>query len=100
MRNALRHVAELTYVNAPMPYVPQGKAKEDIIRAFGNIAQTDYQRIWFNANKDNTEYIGLDMTLKYLDGVFATMGPFDGILGFCQGACVAAILAAKNHGGV
>eukprot|EP00802_Teleaulax_amphioxeia_P022877 Tamp_23376.p1 GENE.Tamp_23376~~Tamp_23376.p1 ORF type:complete len:154 (+),score=29.74 Tamp_23376:467-928(+) len=35
-----------------------------------------------------------DETLAFLDRVFLQHGPFDGILGFSQGACVAGVLCA------
>jgi predicted sulfurtransferase len=39
---------------------------------------------------------GLEESLKVLDGVLDTQGPWDGILGFSQGASIAALLAARE----
>mmetsp|Transcript_29398 Transcript_29398/g.47376 ORF Transcript_29398/g.47376 Transcript_29398/m.47376 type:complete len:153 (+) Transcript_29398:10-468(+) len=40
-----------------------------------------------------------DETLAYLDTVFAQQGPFDGVLGFSQGACVTYVLSALAETG-
>ncbi|XP_038717315.1 rhodanese-like domain-containing protein 6 isoform X2 [Tripterygium wilfordii] len=39
---------------------------------------------------------GLDVSLTYLKDVFSREGPFDGILGFSQGAAIAASVAAQR----
>lgn len=47
----------------------------------------------------NMEWGKFDETVKFLEGVFTQQGPFDGILGFSQGACVAGVLSAMlEHG--
>ena len=38
-------------------------------------------------------YDGIEETLAYIDTVVAAQGPFDGVLGFSQGACFASLLA-------
>lgn len=38
---------------------------------------------------------GLDVSLAYLKEVFAQRGPFDGILGFSQGAAMAAVVCSQ-----
>ena len=46
---------------------------------------------WYTFDPASTP-IGLDATLKYIDEVAEAQGPFDGIIGFSQGACTAALL--------
>ncbi|KAG5525481.1 hypothetical protein RHGRI_031958 [Rhododendron griersonianum] len=40
---------------------------------------------------------GFDVSLAYLKGVFSQAGPFDGILGFSQGAAMVALVCAQNR---
>lgn len=40
---------------------------------------------------------GFDASLAYLKGVFAQAGPFDGILGFSQGAAMVALVCTQNR---
>jgi hypothetical protein len=37
---------------------------------------------------------GMDESLAYLHKAMVEQGPFDGVMGFSQGACMAAVLAA------
>lgn len=50
-------------------------------------------RAWWN-HTDN-EYRGWAESVAYLTQMFREHGPFDGVLGFSQGACAAALLAAS-----
>ena len=46
------------------------------------------------------EYNGLKQSLEFIRQLNAEKGPFDGVLGFSQGGCLAAILCAQkglNH---
>lgn len=52
-------------------------------------------RAWF-MSRDNV-YIGWDATAKYLTQVCREEGPFDGVIGFSQGACLAGVLAAATE---
>lgn len=59
-------------------------------------------RCWWDATDDPNDirYVGLEATIEYIDEIFATKGPFDGVLGFSQGACLAGLLASiqpKGH---
>ncbi|CAA6661948.1 unnamed protein product [Spirodela intermedia] len=47
---------------------------------------------WFQFNKEFTEYENLDACISFLCEYIATNGPFDGYLGFSQGATIAALL--------
>ncbi|EJT96919.1 FSH1-domain-containing protein [Dacryopinax primogenitus] len=50
-------------------------------------------RAWWRANDEKTEYYGLEDSLRYLRDILEKER-FHGILGFSQGACMAAYLAA------
>ncbi|XP_048127792.1 esterase GA18864 [Rhodamnia argentea] len=47
---------------------------------------------WFQFEKDFTEYTNLEECVKYLCEYITSKGPFDGLLGFSQGATLSALL--------
>uniref|UniRef100_J3MPA8 EF-hand domain-containing protein n=3 Tax=Oryza brachyantha TaxID=4533 RepID=J3MPA8_ORYBR len=47
---------------------------------------------WFQFNKDFTEYTNLDECITHLCDYMMENGPFDGLLGFSQGATLSALL--------
>ncbi|CAD6216575.1 unnamed protein product [Miscanthus lutarioriparius] len=47
---------------------------------------------WFQFNKEFTEYTNLDECISYLCDYMVKNGPFDGLLGFSQGATLSALL--------
>lgn len=47
---------------------------------------------WFQFNKDFTEYRNLEECISYLCEYITSKGPFDGFLGFSQGATLSALL--------
>ncbi|KAK4432011.1 Dihydrofolate reductase [Sesamum alatum] len=47
---------------------------------------------WFQFNKDFTEYTNLEECIAYLSEYITSKGPFDGLLGFSQGATLSALL--------
>ncbi|GAY33421.1 hypothetical protein CUMW_007150 [Citrus unshiu] len=47
---------------------------------------------WFQFNKEFTEYTNLEECVSYLTEYITSNGPFDGLLGFSQGATLSALL--------
>ncbi|KAJ0042898.1 hypothetical protein Pint_18369 [Pistacia integerrima] len=47
---------------------------------------------WFQFNEDFTEYTNLEQCITHLCDYITTKGPFDGLLGFSQGATLSALL--------
>ncbi|XP_065870035.1 uncharacterized protein [Euphorbia lathyris] len=47
---------------------------------------------WFQYNEEFTEYTNLEECINYLCNYITKEGPFDGLLGFSQGATLAALL--------
>ncbi|CAF3833172.1 unnamed protein product [Rotaria sordida] len=90
----LKGIATFYFANAPLPYNPTGEVKEQLLAAFGdgNLPEAGYQRQWWNASKDSKIYHHLDVSLHYVDKLFKSDGPFDGVLGFAQGAALGGIL--------
>ena len=80
----LKDIATFYFANAPLPYNPTDEVKEQLLAVFGNknLPETNYQRQWWNASKDNKIYHHLDVSIHYIDTLFKSEGPFDGILGF------------------
>jgi uncharacterized protein (DUF924 family) len=80
----LKDIATFYFANGPLPYNPTGEVKEQLLAAFGdgNMPETSYQRQWWNASKDSKTYHHLDVSLHYIDKLFQSEGPFDGVLGF------------------
>jgi predicted esterase len=56
--------------------------------------ETHSKFAWWFASDDGLTYRHSDTSLAYLASVLTTQGPFDGVFGFSQGGCCAAVLAA------
>ncbi|KNA11736.1 hypothetical protein SOVF_132350, partial [Spinacia oleracea] len=54
---------------------------------------------WFQFNKEFTEYTNLEECISYLCEYITTKGPFDGLLGFSQGATLSALLIGYQSQG-
>uniref|UniRef100_A0A803LZT4 Serine hydrolase domain-containing protein n=1 Tax=Chenopodium quinoa TaxID=63459 RepID=A0A803LZT4_CHEQI len=54
---------------------------------------------WFQFNKEFTEYTNLEDCISYLCNYITTNGPFDGLLGFSQGATLSALLIGYQSQG-
>ncbi|KAL9237882.1 hypothetical protein vseg_012379 [Gypsophila vaccaria] len=54
---------------------------------------------WFQFNKEFTEYSNLEECISYLCEYITTNGPFDGLLGFSQGATLCALLTGYQQQG-
>lgn len=76
MRRALRGVAELVYIDAP------------------HLSGDDGGRAWWHSNDDGSRYAGMQDSLEHIATTVEERGPFDGVLGFSQGAVFASLLAA------
>ena len=83
----LKGLATFYFANAPLPYNPSGDVKEQLVAAFGdgNAPEASYQRQWYTCSKDSKIYHHIDVSLHYLDQLFKSDGPFDGVLGFSVG---------------
>lgn len=58
----------------------------------GDSAQEHYA--WWRKDEVTGEYLGLNETLEFLSRHLDTHGPFDGVVGFSQGAALAAMLVS------
>ncbi|GMJ11740.1 hypothetical protein like AT1G09280 [Hibiscus trionum] len=120
----LKSIAELVFIDAPheLPFIYQSCTEannscvpssgrhspppENCKRKYAWLVAPDFggevEADWKIANQpfDPLQYQqqtdGFDVSLAYLKKVFSEQGPFDGILGFSQGAAMAALLGAQR----
>jgi hypothetical protein len=101
---------------APHSFELKGADREEALKKFGGtLPDISHQRVWWNfeagsstgsagaAAVDESKsdedvlrkemtYEGVEKSLLVLEAFIQTQGPFDGIIGFSQGAAMAAIL--------
>ncbi|KAL2513357.1 alpha/beta-Hydrolases superfamily protein [Abeliophyllum distichum] len=82
---------DLVFVDAPLPC--RGKSEVE------GIFDPPYYE-WFQFNKEFTEYENFDECLAYVEDCMLKHGPFDGLLGFSQGAILSAALPGLQAKGV
>ncbi|KAL7124890.1 hypothetical protein ABFS83_14G079100 [Erythranthe nasuta] len=109
----LKNMAEFVFIDAPheLPFIYQNHTSETPFpnrcnRKFAWLVSSDYDdrkhdADWSMAKApfDSLQYQqqteGFDKSIDYLKTIFSQQGPFDGILGFSQGAAMAALVGAK-----
>lgn len=88
----------LSYPTGPMQlkpsdipgFDPTSSEDPDSIEAYG---------WWRRSNTaDPPEYVGLETGLETVAKILESEGPFDGVIGFSQGACMAAMVASLLEG--
>ncbi|KAM3342411.1 dihydrofolate reductase [Capsicum galapagoense] len=82
---------DLVFVDAPLPC--QGKSEVE------GIFDPPYYE-WFQFNKEFTEYQNFDKCLEYIEECMIKHGPFDGLLGFSQGAILSGAMSGLQDKGV
>ncbi|CAH0723985.1 unnamed protein product, partial [Brenthis ino] len=94
-RKTVSKYAQLFFVSAPHKIFSEEGGGDEDTRAW-----------WFNA-EDNSfsgkclggPAIGFEDTLRLIEQVVQEHGPFDGFMGFSQGACLVGLLAAMQQKG-
>ncbi|XP_043804581.1 esterase AGAP003155 isoform X2 [Manihot esculenta] len=82
---------DLVFLDAPFP----ARGKSDVEGIF----DPPYYE-WFQGNEDFTQYSNFEECLAYIENYMIEHGPFDGFLGFSQGAILAAALPGMQKDGV
>lgn len=82
---------DLVFVDAPFP----AEGKSDVEGIF----DPPYYE-WFQFDKGFMEYRNFDECLKYIEDLMIKEGPFDGLLGFSQGAILSAAMPGLQEKGV
>lgn len=107
LRKALRGRAELVCLSGPHP-VPEAAAPEGAGPDSGPCSPEEQPRGWwfseeeadvFSALEEPTVCRGLEKALETVAQALDTQGPFDGLLGFSQGAALAAFVCALGQAG-
>ncbi|GJQ12733.1 hypothetical protein GpartN1_g4524.t1 [Galdieria partita] len=96
VRKALESKANCTleYIDAPHVVEPAG---EILIEETGERKWIGPQLGWWKASSDGKHYEGWRETVDYLRNVFRSQGPFEGILGFSQGAALSSLICAMKE---
>ncbi|CAL5189468.1 unnamed protein product [Lathyrus oleraceus] len=82
---------DLVFADAPFPCT----GKSDVEGIF----DPPYYE-WFQFNKEFTEYTNFDECLRFIEDYMIKHGPFDGFLGFSQGAILSGALPGLQEKGV
>ncbi|XP_032777234.2 esterase OVCA2 [Daphnia magna] len=103
LRKLLKKHAELVYISAPH-LIPASSAIQDesmeTLQAVPANGKVEEQRGWyfsteqltFNSHDETDFSWGLQESINVVSKAFEELGPFDGILGFSQGAALGSIL--------
>ncbi|KAM9596699.1 esterase OVCA2 [Trichechus inunguis] len=106
LRKALRGCAELVCLSGPHP-VPEAAGPEGAGPDSGPCPPEEQPRGWwfseegavFSALEEPTVCWGLEEALETVAQALNKLGPFDGLLGFSQGAALAALVCALGQDG-
>ncbi|KAI7850011.1 serine hydrolase FSH [Circinella umbellata] len=100
LRKKLDKIADLVYVTAPhLVLDPEYTTEIHRIAAAEPLAHEELKPFgWWQPirNRPNTSdgyYQGFKESIEYIKKVMIEQGPFDGVFGFSQGACFAALLS-------
>ncbi|XP_028322895.1 esterase OVCA2 [Gouania willdenowi] len=110
LRKLLRKQVELVYLSAPL-CVPRNSHQEVIAKetdeaaAPGPTGDEDHRGWWFSdiqarsfsAQQQCDQSLGLDESLATVREAVQSQGPFDGVLGFSQGAALVAMLCSLQE---
>jgi len=88
---SLHELFDVDCIDAPLPCV----GKSDVEGVFDG----PYYE-WFRFNKEFTEFYQLDEMFSYITDYMKLHGPYDGLLGFSQGAIISGCLAGLQEKGL
>ncbi|XP_008331124.1 esterase OVCA2 [Cynoglossus semilaevis] len=111
LRKLLKKQVELVYVSAPhsVPQSSSGDSSEKDNSSRPGPVGDEEQRGWwfsdvqarsFNAQQHCVKSLGLDESVSAVREAVQVQGPFDGILGFSQGAAFVAMLCSLQEKGL
>ena len=90
LQNKLKSIAEFVCIDGPILATP-GKEPIDERRNWFSWDQNDPELFEEYVHQDAIIWWQFEETCKYLDELWESMGPFDGVLGFSQGAEAASV---------
>jgi len=100
LRKALKKHAELVFVTAPNKIL----SAEDTLLSSEDAQNGDQYGWWFStenmtfdSKKPSDVCLGFEKSLSLIEKTFEEQGPFDGLLGFSQGAAFVGILCGMQE---
>lgn len=101
IRKACKDIADFVFINGPhrvepitAPAQSLDAPEESSSSALDpELPLEEQPRAWWKAS-DEGRYVSFEETIDYLNEEMSKSGPFDGVFGFSQGACFAALLAS------
>lgn len=109
-RKMVHKFAQFTYVTAPHKVILVDDINDLNKEAEPDIGQSrdEEQYGWFFNRDDKTfrgirkggPALGFEESVKLIEDIFEQEGPFDGLLGFSQGACFVGLLCDLQHRGL
>ncbi|XP_067864563.1 esterase OVCA2 [Heptranchias perlo] len=111
LRKALKKCAELLYVSSPLRVPPLGSPAQPPAAAGDGIQAGETEenaRGWWFSNPDEDSFDavdhvetckGLEESLEMISKAMSELGPFDGIMGFSQGAALVSMICALKQQG-
>ena len=93
---AIQYHTPLEYVFVDAPHAAEGPPDEGIGLYYPNQA---YYEWYLKSKSTDTYFEGLDESIRYIISVLVRDGPFDGIIGFSQGAAMATSLIHMQESG-
>ncbi|KAF5304364.1 hypothetical protein FQA39_LY09743 [Lamprigera yunnana] len=101
-RKMVNKWAQFTFVTAPHQVITivneENTEENDKSDEFGWFFNRDDHT--FRGIRKGGPAIGFETSIKFIEEVFDKYGPFDGILGFSQGACFTGLLCDLQHRGL
>ncbi|XP_023223450.1 esterase OVCA2-like [Centruroides sculpturatus] len=95
-RKIVKNVAELVFIDAPHIIPNDNPAEGSCLRPGRGWWFTQKEKT-FDPRLDSNVCVGFDESLQLIKETFEAHGHFDGILGFSQGAALAALLCALQQ---
>ncbi|XP_030648806.1 esterase OVCA2 [Chanos chanos] len=104
LRKLLKKQVDLVYISAPHQVPARGDISQEQEKAAGCGDEdqrgwwfSDTQAVSFDARQECEESLGLEESVDAVRAAVKEQGPFDGILGFSQGAAFVAMLCSLQE---
>lgn len=107
-RKHLQKYAEFVFVSAPhIVHTSDSESQRDGSLTNDSSSNDSTDRSWWFNKDDNTfkgtnkngPAFGFDESIQLLEEAWQTLGPFHGILGFSQGACLVGLICSLSSRG-
>lgn len=106
-RKHLQTYAEFVFVSAPHLHPSENKSQCDRPLTNDSSSNESTERSWwfnrddhtFKGTNKNGPAFGFDESVHLLEEAWQTLGPFHGILGFSQGACLVGLICSLSSRG-